>query len=426
MSEFSIPDLDELLSDILTAYKNQIDGANTNKRSDIYVKAAALRGVVWGLYYYQRWIKRQIFPDTAALENLLHHCQIRNIIRKSATGSEGQVLVRGSEGSTFPAEMEMTFDGLRFKTSEGGVIPAELWVIVDGESIDTGEAVNILDGSIFTITSPPEGIDQAEAYEDFEGGTEQETPEELLERYLDDIREPPAGGNAHDYEKWALEVPGVDKAKSHPLRRGLGTIDVSLLAEGNTAPTQDVIDDVQDHIDGKRPVTAKDFMTLAPDFVEQDVEVVVTPAAGYEFSDIGANKTCQAGCTQTTIVVDSTEDMSVGDYVVIAEEQRIVDEVTDGTHFTVTEEFSFIPDEGDLVRPGGSLWQPVYDSIDDYFDELVPGGTLYLSKLEAKISNVSGVEDREILEPTENVEADADDVTVELIKKGSVIITPAS
>ena len=52
----------------------------------------------------------------------------------------------------------------------------------------------------------------------------------LLTRLLNRIRKPPAGGNANDYEQWALKVDNVAAATCVPLGQGLGTVDVVIVA----------------------------------------------------------------------------------------------------------------------------------------------------------------------------------------------------
>jgi uncharacterized phage protein gp47/JayE len=80
---FTVPTYDELLNAILTDYTNQLPGADNSKGSMIYIKSAAIASAFWGLYQHQSWISNQIFPDTAATENLEHHAWIRGITRKS-------------------------------------------------------------------------------------------------------------------------------------------------------------------------------------------------------------------------------------------------------------------------------------------------------------------------------------------------------
>lgn len=80
---FTVPTYDELLNAILTDYINQFPGVDSAKGSLVYIKSAAIASAFWGLYQHQRWISDQIFPDTAAAENLEHHAWVRGITRKN-------------------------------------------------------------------------------------------------------------------------------------------------------------------------------------------------------------------------------------------------------------------------------------------------------------------------------------------------------
>jgi len=96
-----------------------------------------------------------------------------------------------------------------------------------------------------------------------------------LARQLDYIRRPPAGGNKYDYEKWAEEVDGVQKAYAFPLAQGPESVDVVIRANvattGSEIPDQDLLDAVSAHIADQRPVGARFIRVLAPTVVYQDV-----------------------------------------------------------------------------------------------------------------------------------------------------------
>lgn len=74
-------DFDALLNDILTDYKNQFPEADTSQGSLIFIKSACIASALWGLYKYQEWISKQIFPDTADTEALEHHAWVRGVDR---------------------------------------------------------------------------------------------------------------------------------------------------------------------------------------------------------------------------------------------------------------------------------------------------------------------------------------------------------
>lgn len=101
-----------------------------------------------------------------------------------------------------------------------------------------------------------------------------ETDDQLLARYLDDLRRPPAGGNHYDYPKWALEVAGVKEAYCIPHGQGIGSVDVVIVANNDTGdPDQDLIDAVYDYIEDLRPAGMRYLRVLAPVNVETDVSV---------------------------------------------------------------------------------------------------------------------------------------------------------
>lgn len=72
---------DEILAGILTDFQNVFPGVDVSQGSLAYMKAAGYASALWGLYRYQEWISRQIFPDTADTEALEHHAWIRGLSR---------------------------------------------------------------------------------------------------------------------------------------------------------------------------------------------------------------------------------------------------------------------------------------------------------------------------------------------------------
>lgn len=74
-------EFDELFNAILTDWRNQFPAADTSQGSLIFFRTACLASALWGLYHYQEWITRQIFPDTADTEMLEHHAWRRGLTR---------------------------------------------------------------------------------------------------------------------------------------------------------------------------------------------------------------------------------------------------------------------------------------------------------------------------------------------------------
>lgn len=86
-------------------------------------------------------------------------------------------------------------------------------------------------------------------------GEDEETDENLRARFYTQIQAPSTSGNADNYKKWALEVPGVGDAKVFPLWNGNGTIKVIVVDENmtidSTLPTT-----VFNYIETVRPIGA--------------------------------------------------------------------------------------------------------------------------------------------------------------------------
>jgi uncharacterized phage protein gp47/JayE len=129
------------------------------------------------------------------------------------------------------------------------------------------------------LTTGVANVDDTVSVISMEGGTDEETDDQLRARVLQRIRQPPQGGAAHDYIRWALAVPGVTRAWVAPLEMGIGTVTVRVLfddlrADSDGWPQQSDLDAATAYIDSVRPVAVKDFWVLAP--VKQFIDVEIS------------------------------------------------------------------------------------------------------------------------------------------------------
>lgn len=264
---------DQQLRDIRDALPDE--DVDTGPDSDNAVRAMAASGVADGLYRYQSWILRQVFPDTAAPEFLELHASTRNVFRKKSTASSGSATLTGAAGSDVPVGTQMRGETVSVETTEASTIGEGGSAVVPVKSLNTGALTNTTAATSVQLVSPPMGINSAATVGILTGGTDKEADDSLLARYLDVLRQPPAGGNKYDYKRWALEVDGVTTAYVYPLRRGLGTVDVAITS-ANDVPPPDLVNAVLAHIEDLRPVTAKDTLVVSPDKVPVDFEIQVS------------------------------------------------------------------------------------------------------------------------------------------------------
>lgn len=267
------PDAEKIRADLLRDLKNQLPDADIAPDSDYFVRASSVASVAEGLYQHQAWVVRQIFPDTSDSDYLALHARTRGLKRKPPTTAKGLAGISGSPGSVLPAGSQIRGERLAVTTTADVKLTAGT-ADVPVTAVQSGVSGNLDTQVIAELVSAPMGINGRVVVKSLVGGTDEENDGELLDRLLDIIRRPPAGGNQYDYRRWAMEVPGVSSAWVYPIRRGAGTVDIAITSAGGLA-SDEIIRNVQAHIDDVRPVTARNALVLSPQLRRIDFDVIV-------------------------------------------------------------------------------------------------------------------------------------------------------
>jgi uncharacterized phage protein gp47/JayE len=223
---------------------------------------------------YVDWLALQLLPDTAETEWLDRHGHIWLVNsdgstgRKLATLASGTANFEGTQGTVVPAATQLGYaTGISYQTTTDitiGVGPSPAPI----QALDAGSAGNLDAGVQLSLQTAVIGVSKVTVVT-LEGGTDDETDDELRARILKRIREPPMGGDATDYEQWALAVPGVTRAWCAPQEMGIGTCSVrfmmdDLRADNDGFPLPEDVDAVQTYLNQVRPVTVKQCYALAP------------------------------------------------------------------------------------------------------------------------------------------------------------------
>ncbi|MEM0355046.1 MAG: baseplate J/gp47 family protein [Thermoplasmata archaeon] len=155
---------EEILNDILTDYKNQFPSADISQGSLIFIKSACLASALWGLYKYQDYIYKQIFPDTASKENLEHHAWLYGITRKYGETDE-ELLERLLSYLRRPPAGGNKYDYENWAMEVEGVKYAKC--IPLGQGLGTVDVIILADETITGSEIPSiELIDSVKAYID--------------------------------------------------------------------------------------------------------------------------------------------------------------------------------------------------------------------------------------------------------------------
>lgn len=283
---FIVPTLEEIRASILRDYQSYYPNADTSEDSDAYARASSLAACAEGIYAHQKWLIKQFFPDTADTEFLEKHAGLRGLRRRNATYAAGKgATISGNPDAVIAVGLQIkTEDGRFYETTESAVISSGGTAVVAVRSLATGAAQNIKTATKGSFMAAPVGVSTDVVLNDVVGATNAESDSSLLERLLNKIRRPAAGGNKYDYKDWALEVDGVEQAYVYPLRRGLGTVDIAITAD-NGVPSDDTVRRAQEYIDQERPVTAKESKVVKPDVTKVNFNIQVK-ISGVALNDI--------------------------------------------------------------------------------------------------------------------------------------------
>jgi uncharacterized phage protein gp47/JayE len=242
------------------------------------ITADAQGGLAHLTLQYLDWLADQLMPDRAETEWLDRQGNIWLLNadgtkgRKAPTVASGYATFTGTAGTILPIDTDLRVGtvgtGVLYRTAADAAIgDAETTVPVI--AIDAGSAGNLDVGDSLFIITAIAGVDSTATVVSMEGGTDQETDDELRMRILQRIQQPPMGGDADDYVAWALSYPGVTRAWCSPKEMGVGTVTLRIMMDDLRAdqegfPGLEDIDRVQAWIDQRRPVTAIDTFVVAP------------------------------------------------------------------------------------------------------------------------------------------------------------------
>jgi uncharacterized phage protein gp47/JayE len=333
-----------IVEEMLTNFANDIQSIDTSDASDVAIKAKIYAARIVEVTNLLQIVADSAFVQDATdtyLDNLVAE---KGLTRKAAVKATGTLrfsrstadtidrsIPTGTIVTTYPDAEGNTID---FQTTEDGVLLADnLSVDIPAEAIVAGVSGNV---AVDKVTEPqgeyPAGIESVTNPTAFTGGTDEETNEELRDRYFEVARNPDNGGTPDDYENWSLSIAGVKSAKSLPLNRGNGTVDI-LIAATYGEPSNTLISEVQTYIDTKRP-TGSDPLVIKATAKYIDVTATITPKDGYTLAEI------QADIQQA--ITDYINSIPVGGVVRLTGIGNVIHDTSGVADYSVTEPTSNI------------------------------------------------------------------------------------
>lgn len=315
----------------------------------------------------------------------------------------GQALVTGTGGTHVLAGTQATApDGTTtlqlLDPGPGyGVIPFTGSFV----AVTKGTVGNLPIGTTLNWVSPPAGCDATIFLTNATtGGTDAESPADLLVRLLERLQVPPKGGANIDWITWALAVAGIFGVYVYPRRHGTGTVDVVLTQNGTGTQRQATDPEilaVENAFAAVAPTDIENINVYAPYMpASQALSVVVqavpaSPKYAWDWNDTGTSYTVagyNAGAKTLTLNTTAPADLqaaitaglqprvqvviSTTNHAVVTEQRRVVS--IDVTHLILTLDsaFSVAPTTGDRVYAGSYFAPIVATNLNAYIDAQGP------------------------------------------------------
>ena len=218
-------------------WSSQLGSAIMIPNSVLRIMSDAMAGLAHLTMLYLDWLAKQLMPDTAEREWLDRHGQIWLVNadgskgRKAATYAQGTVQFTnesGIAGAIIPIGSTLTGgNSVTYQTVTTAQIGSGGRGTAKAVAMTSGSVGNLPDGDAMSLMPAIPGVDLVNLLGDMGGGFDTETDDQLRERILFRIQNPPMGGAQHDYVAWALACPGVTRAWADD-EVGPGTMTVHL------------------------------------------------------------------------------------------------------------------------------------------------------------------------------------------------------
>ena len=293
---YTVPTLQESLERARNALRSELPGTDPNVWPNTnYVFAKVWGGLVWELYKFIEWVKRQRFAHSADGDQLDEHGAEYGLTRNPATPAVGTVDIVGTGSHVIAAGTKLErIDGAVFSTLAELTLNSNGSGSVTVQADATGPDSNTVAGTVLTPQEDDADIITVTVDTDGLGaGANTEDDESFRGRILLRKRYPPHGGAIHDYLFWGLSISGVTKVWAESNAYGPGTVGVWFMAHDNGTsngiPSASLVTSVSDYIESVKPATAR-VTTLAPTAEAVDIEINLPSDLGPEYATLIDNE----------------------------------------------------------------------------------------------------------------------------------------
>lgn len=217
------------------------------------------------------------FAETASGDYLTLIAEDHGVTRKEATAAVGNVVVKGN-GTIPVGTLFQTESGISFTTTTTTTaVKNEATIPV--QCTEAGTVGNVGANTVTVIPMSIPGITSVTNPEPMTDGFDQESDDDLYERFHFHVTQPATSGNCNDYIEWASSIAGVGHVKVLPIWNGPGTVKV-LVTDANGEPASPaLLNKVITYIESVRPI-GPEVTVVAPSLFDLTIKLTVTSGDG--------------------------------------------------------------------------------------------------------------------------------------------------
>lgn len=215
--------------------------------------------------------------------------QRTGVSRKPATQATTTVIVSGTAGTLVKVGELVGTETILYTVIEEAILNESGFAHVRIQCNEFGQVGNVPANTIVNFPASINGLVNVYNPEPVVDGYDEETDNDLRQRYYDKLQRPGKAGNKYHYREWALEVTGVGDAKIFPRYNGPLSMKVVVIDANKLPANVELIEAVRDHIEEEMPFGVDDLLIISAEALLIDLSVALSLMPGYTEEVVKAN-----------------------------------------------------------------------------------------------------------------------------------------
>jgi len=207
--------------------------------------------------------------------------QRTGVSRKPATQATTTVIVSGTAGTLVKVGELVGTETILYTVIEEAILNESGFAHIRVQCNEFGQVGNVPANAIKNFPASINGLVNVYNPESVTNGYDEETDNDLRQRYYDKLQRPGKAGNKYHYREWALEVTGVGDAKIFPRYNGPLSMKVVVIDANKLPANVELIEAVRDYIEEEMPFGVDDLLVMSAEALLINLSVALSLMPGY-------------------------------------------------------------------------------------------------------------------------------------------------